>query len=59
MTAEAIILMLVAMIIVWGGLAVSVTALVVRGRREEDEERAAAFAEAHAHLREGADQSES
>ena len=56
MTAQAIILMLVAMIIIWGGLAVSVTALVVRGHREEDEERAAAFALAHAHLREGGQQ---
>ena len=48
--------MLVAMIIIWGGLAVSVTALVVRGRREEDEARATAFALAHAHLREGGQQ---
>ena len=32
MTGPAITLMLVAIIIIWGGLAVSVTALVVRGR---------------------------
>ncbi len=50
MHGPAIILMLASMIIIWGGLAVSVTALFVRGRREEDEERAAAFARAHAHL---------
>lgn len=52
MHAPAIILMISAIIILWGGLAVSVTALFVRGRREDDEERAAAFARAHAHLHE-------
>lgn len=57
MHAPAIILMLIAIIVLWGGLAVSVTALLVRGRREEDEDRAAAFARAHAHLREGASRS--
>ena len=51
MSAPAIILMLAAMIIIWGGLAVSVTALLVRGRREDSEARAAAFARAHANLR--------
>ena len=35
MTGPAITLMLVAIVIIWGGLAVSVTALVVRGRRED------------------------
>ena len=54
MTGSALILMLVATIIIWGGLAVSVPALLVRGRREEDEARAAAFERAHAHMREGA-----
>lgn len=51
MHAPAIILMLTAIVIIWGGLAVSVTALFVRGHREEDEERAAAFARAHAHMK--------
>ncbi|MBS6072817.1 MAG: methionine/alanine import family NSS transporter small subunit [Actinomyces urogenitalis] len=57
MHAPAIILMLIAIVVLWGGLAVSITALLVRGQREEDEERAAAFARAHAHLCEGAPQS--
>lgn len=57
MHAPAIILMLIAIVVLWGGLAVSVTALLVRGQREEDEERAAAFARAHVHLCEGAPQS--
>jgi len=42
MTGPAITLMLVAIVIIWGGLAVSVTALVVRGRREDKEARAQA-----------------
>lgn len=50
MTGPAITLMLVAIIIIWGGLAVSVTALVVRGRREDRDARA----EARAAAREGA-----
>ena len=54
MSAPAIILMLAAMIIIWGGLAVSVTALVSRGHREQAEDRARASAEAHEHLRAGA-----
>ena len=51
MTGPAITLMLVAIIIIWGGLAVSVTALVVRGRREDRDARAEARAAASEHLR--------
>lgn len=51
MTGLAITLMLVAIIIIWGGLAVSVTALVVRGRREDRDARAEARAAAREHLR--------
>ncbi|SPT52545.1 Uncharacterised protein [Actinomyces bovis] len=50
MTGQAIALMLVAVIIIWGGLAASVTALVLRGRREQREARAIAHARAHEHL---------
>ena len=51
MTGPAITLMLVAIIIIWGGLAVSVTALVVRGHREDKAARARARAAAREHLR--------
>ena len=51
MTGPAITLMLVTIIIIWGGLAVSVTALVVRGRREDRDARAEARAAAREHLR--------
>ncbi|RAX20291.1 MULTISPECIES: methionine/alanine import family NSS transporter small subunit [Actinomyces] len=51
MTGPAIAVMLVAIVIIWGGLAVSVTALVVRGRREDVEAREAALAAAHEHLK--------
>ena len=51
MTGPAITLMLVAIVSIWGGLAVSVTALVVRGRREDKEARAQALAVAREHLR--------
>ena len=51
MIGPAITLMLVAIIIIWGGLAVSVTALVVRGRREDRDARAEARAAAREHLR--------
>lgn len=51
MTGPAITIMLVAIIIIWGGLAVSVTALVVRGRREDRDARAEARAAAREHLR--------
>ena len=53
MTGVAVLIMLIA-IIIWGGLAVSVTALVSRGHREQAEDRARASAEAHEHLRAGA-----
>ncbi len=53
MTGPAIALMLAAVIIIWGGLAASVTALLIRGRREQREAEAAAHAEAHEHLRAG------
>ncbi|WP_103062065.1 methionine/alanine import family NSS transporter small subunit [Actinomyces qiguomingii] len=51
MTGEAIAVMLIAIVIIWGGLAVSVTALMVRGRREDVDAREAALAAAHEHLR--------
>ncbi|WP_194947911.1 methionine/alanine import family NSS transporter small subunit [Actinomyces trachealis] len=51
MTGQAIALMLVAVLIIWGGLAASVTALMLRGHREQREDRAAANARAHQHLR--------
>ena len=54
MTGVAVLIMLIAIIIIWGGLAVSVTALVSRGHREQAEDRARASAEAHEHLRAGA-----
>lgn len=53
MTASAISLMLIAIIVIWGGLAISVTALVSRGRREDREARRAASQAAHSHLRAG------
>ncbi|AYD89992.1 methionine/alanine import family NSS transporter small subunit [Actinomyces sp. 2119] len=53
MTGSAIALMLTSVVIIWGGLAVSVTSLVSRGRREERDARAAASAAAHEHLRGG------
>ncbi len=55
MTGSAIALMLTAVVIIWGGLAVSVTSLVSRGRREDRDARRAASAAAHEHLRGGAD----
>ena len=51
MTGVAVLIMLIAIIIIWGGLAVSVTALVVRGRREDRDARAEARAAAREHLR--------
>ena len=50
MTGTAIALMLVAIVIIWGGLAVSVTALVSRGRREARDARRAAVAAARGAL---------
>lgn len=55
MTGSAIALMLTSVVIIWGGLAVSVTSLVSRGRREERDARRAASAAAHEHLRGGGD----
>ncbi|BDA65272.1 MULTISPECIES: methionine/alanine import family NSS transporter small subunit [Actinomyces] len=51
MTGAAIALMLTAVVIIWGGLAVSVTALISRGRREERDAREQASRLAHSHLR--------
>ena len=51
MTGPAITLMLVAIVLIFDGLAVSVTALVVRGRREDRDARAEARAAAREHLR--------
>ena len=42
MTGVAVLIMLIAIIIIWGGLAVSVTALVSRRHREQAEDRARA-----------------
>ena len=42
MTGTAVLIMLAAIIIIWGGLAVSVTALISRGRREDRDARAEA-----------------
>ena len=35
MTGIAVLIMLAAVVIIWGGLAVSITALISRGRRED------------------------
>ncbi|RRD27296.1 methionine/alanine import family NSS transporter small subunit [Actinomyces bowdenii] len=51
MTGAAISLMLAAIVIIWGGLAVSVTALISRGRREDRDAREEASRLAHSHLR--------
>ena len=50
MTGTAVLIMLAAIIIIWGGLAVSVTALISRGRREERDARAEASARAREHM---------
>ena len=42
MTGVAVLIMLIAIIIIWGGLAVTVTAIVSRGHREQAEDRARA-----------------
>ena len=47
MTGSAVLVMLGAVVIIWGGLAVSVAALVSRGRREDRDARAAARLAAH------------
>ncbi len=54
MTGTAVLIMLAAIVIIWGGLAVSVTALVARGRREDHEARIAARLAARRHLADGA-----
>ncbi|WP_128774141.1 methionine/alanine import family NSS transporter small subunit [Actinomyces oricola] len=51
MTGAAVLIMLTAIVVIWGGLAVSVSALVVRGRREDLEARRAALAAAREHMR--------
>ena len=50
MTGIAVLIMLLAIVIIWGGLAVSVTALISRGRREDRDARAAASARAREHM---------
>lgn len=50
MTGPAILLLLTAIVVIWGGLAVSATALYLRGRREQAQARAEASALAHKHL---------
>ena len=42
MTGIAVLIMLLAIVIIWGGLAVSITALISRGRREDRDARAEA-----------------
>ena len=44
MTGIAVLIMLLAIVIIWGGLAVSITALISRGRREDRDAPAAAAA---------------
>ena len=50
MTGPAVLLMLAFIVIVWGGLALSVASLVSRGRREAREARAASRSAAREHL---------
>ena len=47
MTGVAVLIMLLA---IWGGLAVSITALISRGRREDRDARAEASARAREHM---------
>lgn len=54
MNGSAIALMLVAIVIIWGGLITASVSLTARGHRERREALAASSAAAHAHLREGA-----
>ena len=49
MTGIAVLIMLLAIVIIWGGLAVSITALISRGRREDRDARAEATAPAREH----------
>ena len=50
MTGIAVLIMLAAVVIIWGGLAVSITALISRGRREDRDARAGASARARGHM---------
>ena len=50
MTGIAVLIMLLAIVIIWGGLAVSITALISRGRREDRDARAEALARAREHM---------
>ena len=50
MTGIAVLIMLAAVFIIWGGLAVSITALISRGRREDRDARAEASARAREHM---------
>ena len=50
MTGIAVLIMLAAVVIIWGGLAVSITALISRGRREDLHGRAEASARAREHM---------
>ena len=50
MTGVAVLIMLLAVVIIWGGLAVSITALISRGRREDRDARAEASARAREHM---------
>ena len=50
MTGVAVLIMLIAVVIIWGGLAVSITALISRGRREDRDARAEASARAREHM---------
>ena len=50
MTGIAVLIMLLAIVIIWGGLAVSITALISRGRREDRDARAEASALAREHM---------
>ena len=44
------IVVIIAIVIIWGGLAVSITALISRGRREDRDARAEASARAREHM---------
>ena len=50
MTGIAVLIMLLAIVIIWGGLAVSLTALISRGRRADRDARAEASARAREHM---------
>ena len=56
MTGIAVLIMLLAIVIIWGGLAVSITALISRGRREERYARAEASPRQHKSTRKNSSQ---